>query len=191
MQGLESFCLTPSALTAPWVLFEAGAIAKFEKTHVCTLLIDLKHQDVTDPLAQFHHTDVMKKVELFQLVETLNNQLGEDKRSAEHIRRSFDKWWPDLDEQLKNLPSDDVAKLPHRSDRELLNDLVTLTRQTSLSVLESHREIMNMFKYLEFLQTRGQVFDYASFSKPRSGSSSPAAAGSSPSHGVPVYGGPC
>ena len=39
-------CLTPSALTAPWVLFEAGAIAKSrDKTHACTLLIDLKSED--------------------------------------------------------------------------------------------------------------------------------------------------
>jgi hypothetical protein len=55
------FCLTPSSLAAPWILFEAGAISKtVEKTHVCTLLVDLNPSDVTDPLAQFQATKLTK-----------------------------------------------------------------------------------------------------------------------------------
>jgi hypothetical protein len=145
-------CLTPSALTSAWVLFEAGAIAKFEKTHVCTLLVDLKYPDVVDPLAQFHHTDVRSKHEIQELVETLNNQLGNDARPSDQIRRSFEKWWPDLEQQLKHLPTDELAKLPPRDEREMLAELLTLTRESSLGVIASHQLIMQRLEQIEARQ---------------------------------------
>ena len=44
-------CLTPHNLTAPWILFEAGGLAKtVEKPLACTLLIDLEPSDVSKPL---------------------------------------------------------------------------------------------------------------------------------------------
>jgi hypothetical protein len=54
-------CLTPSNLVEPWILFEAGAVAKAvtEKPRACTLLIGLKSSDVKGSLAQIseHHAD--------------------------------------------------------------------------------------------------------------------------------------
>lgn len=50
-------CLTPNNLKEPWILFEAGAIAKTvqDKPLACTLLLgDLQITDVSGPLAQFH-----------------------------------------------------------------------------------------------------------------------------------------
>ena len=50
-------CLTPSNLSEPWILFEAGALSKtLESTFVCPLLIDLEKSDVSGPLAQFQAT---------------------------------------------------------------------------------------------------------------------------------------
>src|SRR5688572_18638179 len=48
-------CLTAENQTAPWILFEAGALAKtIEKTHVVPYLIGLEPTDVQrGPLAQF------------------------------------------------------------------------------------------------------------------------------------------
>src|ERR1700756_156764 len=58
-------CLTPSALSPPWLLFEAGAIAKDPgKTYACTLLIDLNAEDVIDQLAQFQHTRANDREEM-------------------------------------------------------------------------------------------------------------------------------
>ena len=49
-------CLTPENKTEPWILFEAGALAKgIEENRVCTLLIDLKNTDIGNPLAQSHY----------------------------------------------------------------------------------------------------------------------------------------
>jgi hypothetical protein len=46
-------CLTPNNLTAPWILFEAGGIAKtVDETRACTILIDLQPSDVSKPLGE-------------------------------------------------------------------------------------------------------------------------------------------
>src|SRR5262245_4417121 len=54
--GLGICCLTPENLGAPWISFEAGALSRGPKTHVCTFLTDLKPTDVTGPLSQFQPT---------------------------------------------------------------------------------------------------------------------------------------
>jgi hypothetical protein len=47
-------CLTASNIGRPWLLFEAGALAKrFDVSRVVPLLIDLKPADVATPLASF------------------------------------------------------------------------------------------------------------------------------------------
>lgn len=125
------FCLTPSNLTAPWILFEAGAISKStEKTYVCTLLVDLQHSDVTDPLAQFQATKLTRD-ELLQLVKNLNGVLGEHRMSDAHVEKAFEKWWPDLETELKKLPSDETAPPPQRPERELLEEVLDKVRDLS------------------------------------------------------------
>src|ERR1019366_10487571 len=51
------FCLTPENLSSPWLLFEAGAIARRPGLkRVFTHLFDLADNDVPWPLAQFQST---------------------------------------------------------------------------------------------------------------------------------------
>ena len=76
--------LTPENLTAPWVLFEAGALSKIRDSHVATLLVDLKKGDVEYPLAQFQHT-LATKEDVLELMKTINGSLKEpqDKKLEE------------------------------------------------------------------------------------------------------------
>jgi hypothetical protein len=49
-------CLTPENLDAPWILYEAGSLAKTvdDSTRLCTYLLgDLKNADIEPPLGQF------------------------------------------------------------------------------------------------------------------------------------------
>lgn len=69
-------CLTQENKRRPWILFEAGALAKGLSTaRVCTFLIDLQPKDVEDPLAQFNHT-FPNKESIHGLIRTLNGALG-------------------------------------------------------------------------------------------------------------------
>jgi len=134
-------CLTPSALTAPWLLFEAGAIAKSpDKTYACTLLIDLKTADVIDPLAQFQHTPATKE-EFLKLVKTLNGALEADQMPEAHVDKAFEKWWPELEKKLQTLPPDEPTKRPHRGERELLEELIGLARATSKQIEEVNARV--------------------------------------------------
>jgi hypothetical protein len=50
-------CMTHENRSAPWIHFEAGALANgLAKNRVCTLLINLKPADVENPMAQYNHT---------------------------------------------------------------------------------------------------------------------------------------
>jgi hypothetical protein len=68
--------LTPENLMSPWLLFEAGAVAKRVDSRVWTYLFGLGYTDVKDPLSQFQHTAATKE-DTRKLIATLNHRLGE------------------------------------------------------------------------------------------------------------------
>lgn len=50
-------CLTRATQNSPWILFEAGAIAKaIDRSHVFPFLFDLHQSELSGPLAQFQAT---------------------------------------------------------------------------------------------------------------------------------------
>jgi hypothetical protein len=143
--GAGIICLTPGNLTAPWILFEAGALSKTVDTaRVCPFLIDLDPSDVTGPLAQFQATKATSD-HVLQLAKNLNAVLGKDSMQEAHIERAFEKWWPDLEKQLCKLPSEEHAQPPRRSEHDLLSEVVELSRQTGASLAEIHRQISVQF----------------------------------------------
>jgi hypothetical protein len=124
-------CLTPENLRAPWILFEAGALSKtLDSTFVCPYLYDLQPADVGQPLGQFQST-MTNKCDTQRLVHTLNRALGEESLPRERVDKIYDKWWPDLERALEQIPlrEDDVPeKNVQRSDRELLEEILGLIR---------------------------------------------------------------
>ena len=154
-------CLTPGVLTAPWILFEAGALARsIDKPYACTFLVGLKPSDVAEPLSQFQATTTAKE-DVLQLLKTLNRALDKEQQLSEgHVEKAFEKWWPDLDEQLKHLPTDEDATVPFREDHELLMELVDRSREMS-STLEDVRAAQNMILPVSAKQipSRALIFD--------------------------------
>ena len=121
-------CLTPNNLTAPYVLFEAGAISKtVEKPYVCTLLIGMAPSDITGPLAQFQATTLAEQ-DLLQLVKTLNSALGESALKEAQVEATFKLCLPKLQERLNSLPPDGPTTRPTRSEREILEEILGWVR---------------------------------------------------------------
>jgi hypothetical protein len=130
-------CLTPSNLHSDWILFEAGALSKtLKNTFVCPLLIGLEPSDVKPPLAQFQATRAEKE-DVLKLLKTLNSALAENALPEIHIDEAFEVWWPKLDSQLKKLPQEDAKSKPHRPDREILEEILSVVRNQSRTSIES------------------------------------------------------
>ena len=126
-------CLTPSNVHSDWILFEAGALSKtLQNTFVCPFLIGLEPSDVKPPLAQFQATKA-EKADVLKLLKTLNSALDENMLQEAHIEEAFDVWWPKLDSQLRSLPTEDPKAKPHRQDRELLEEILSLVRSQNRS----------------------------------------------------------
>jgi len=124
-------CLTRDNWQSPWLLFEAGAIAKkFASSRVVPYLIDeLPPTSDRSPVAQFQHVRADREG-TFRLVESINT-IRENPKASDRLTRSFEKWWPDLEQTLRTVQASNPAQPPVRSDRELLEAI--LQRVDSLS----------------------------------------------------------
>jgi TIR domain len=131
-------CLTQENKNKPWILFEAGALAKgLSSNRVCTLLIDLEPSDIQDPLAQFNHT-VPDKDGMWRLVRTLNNALGENRMKDNIIERVFETYWPQFKEEFDKILNDTPQSnhIEKRSNDEILSELLYVTRRLDKRIRE-------------------------------------------------------
>jgi Protein of unknown function (DUF3553) len=124
-------CLTPENLSAPWLLFEAGAISKIlDKAFVCPYLMNLQPTDLQGPLAQFQATTTEKE-ETRKLLYTINKALGDRAVQRSQVNAAFEKWWPDLDSQLQAISTMQLSIPPKRPDRERLEEVLETVRALS------------------------------------------------------------
>jgi hypothetical protein len=126
-------CLTPENITTPWILFEAGALAKtLDSTFVCPYLIDLEPTDLKNPLIQFQAAKADRDGTL-SLLRSINQVVGTTILPEDRLKRAFERWWPDLEEVLNNLPKYECGpEEPSFPDKHKGLESVFLTRGAAL-----------------------------------------------------------
>jgi len=138
-------CITPENISAPWVLFEAGALSKtMDQSKVTPLLIGVKNSDLEGPLAQFNTTSI-EKGDILKLLKTINKQLGTSVLAETTLEKAFEKWWPDLEKQLQTASKNagkcgkcNVYKsATSRPPEEIMEEILELTRSISRQVTKS------------------------------------------------------
>jgi hypothetical protein len=121
-------CLTRDNLDSPWILFEAGALAKsLDKGAVVPLLLDVDFSDVAGPLAQFQ----AKKAEKSSLLEVVQaiNQRSETPVEEGRLLQLFELAWPQLEAALVSIPGTrDGSPVRPRPQREIMEDVVVTLR---------------------------------------------------------------
>lgn len=123
-------CLTQENKSRPWILFEAGALAKgLSTSRVCTFLIDLEPKDIEDPLAQFNHT-FPNRDSILSLVKTLNSTLGAGALDVRVLDQVFDTYWPQFEEKFKVVLKSTDAAPPSkpRPKEDVLGEILENTR---------------------------------------------------------------
>lgn len=137
--------ITPENQEAPWLLFEAGALAKnLERAKVCPLLFgDMEPTDVKGPLVQFQAAkfgeDEMKRV-----LKMINAELGDAALAPDVLESVFEMWWQKLADDIESelqADVDDEAEI-RRSERDMLEEVLSLTRDLSRErARDRHRDI--------------------------------------------------
>lgn len=123
-------CLTKDNLQEPWLLFEAGALSKNLGTaKVCPILFGLETTDLQGPLSQFQASK-FNQTDIRGLMGTINRELEEEGLSERTLDSVFNKWWEDLESQVQVITQQDNSseEKPMRSDRELLEEVLQLSR---------------------------------------------------------------
>jgi hypothetical protein len=123
-------CLTSSNLTAPWILFEAGALSKTKGSYVCTFLLDVTPADIEPPLGQFQHT-AFTKDDALKLVQTINKAVkdaGDRALTGENLIKVFETFWPQLKATLSNIAVKPEEKPAPRPEREVLEEILEIVR---------------------------------------------------------------
>jgi hypothetical protein len=130
--GFGIICLTPDNLKSPWIHFEAGALFKTHGAMIWTFLHGINHGDVQQPLGKYQHT-LAEKEDVFRLLTSINGRLAVDGGSplnAAILRDTFEKYWPELEEKLKDAESKgDLAENPRKEKDILLEVLETVRTQ--------------------------------------------------------------
>jgi hypothetical protein len=126
------FCLTPENLEEPWLLFEAGAVAKSSQARAMTFLLGLDKSDVRPPLSMFQHTAALDEADVLKMVQTLNTKRspGDGDPLADGVlRETFDAHWPKLRRQLKAIAVKHKVDVVHtRPQEEILAEILEIAR---------------------------------------------------------------
>lgn len=122
--------MTAEGLTSPWIMFEAGAIARVIEQGglVCPILFNIKTTELVGPLSHFNSIEFKQK-EVRELVAAINKAVPEEAREPSFVDEAFNKWWPDLEQKVQAiLAAARLPSVPARTDRDLLEDAVENTR---------------------------------------------------------------
>jgi hypothetical protein len=127
-------CVTPDNMTAPWLLFEAGALAKkVQHSRVTPLLLSIESSQLAGPLTQFQATEV-KRDDVLKLVASINEALDASALTATRLNAAFDKNWGDLERAI-TAATEAITKsqkstgTPKRRDtNDMLEELLDVTR---------------------------------------------------------------
>lgn len=133
-------CLTKDNLSAPWVLFEAGALSKaLTESSVCPYLLDLDFSEVSGPLSQFQAKKTDKK-STYELLEAINNKSSKPIDTPK-LGQLFNALWPTFESKFQEIPEYQGEKQPVRQTDDILEEIITTLRANERRFRSIEREI--------------------------------------------------
>lgn len=132
-------CITRENIASPWILFEAGALAKsMQEGRVIPLLLDIEFKDIAGPLAQFQAKKV-EKAGLSDVVTSINS-FSDAKLTETRLILQFDTLWPALEAKVNEIPKTPAPAKQNRPQHEILEELVSSVRGLDVRFRETAEE---------------------------------------------------
>ena len=129
-------CISKENLNAPWIRFEAGALAKsLQNGKVIPVLLDLELKDLSGPLAQFQ-AKKSEQIGIKELVVSLNKSSSSPVPEL-NLDKLFGMAWPELEKQIQSIPKSSAVTKSARSESDVLEELVASVRNVEMRVRES------------------------------------------------------
>lgn len=128
-------CLTHDNVASPWVLFEAGSLAKsLEVSRVIPLLLDLDISGISGPLAQFQAKKATKDG-MREVVQSINRTAPE-REPDQRVTQLFDALWPQFETKVTSISEQTVGTKQVRPQHEILEELVAGFRSVDTRISE-------------------------------------------------------
>lgn len=126
-------CVTPDNLNSPWLLFEAGALAKSVLDGKTTpLLFGVDHKDLTGPLSQFQAKKFSDEG-VYDIVRSIN-KLHSDPIADEQLSEQHQALWENLSNRVSDIPAKQSNPRKKRSTDEILEEIVKLNRSIEIKI---------------------------------------------------------
>lgn len=147
-------CLTSENVSAPWIQFEAGAIAKTLDSKVSALMVDVKPSDIKGPLSRYQATR-LEKEDFKQLIQSINSSL-DDPLDERILENTFNAIWPSMFEEISKVITDfkksnKENKKSIQSENEPIEEVLQLLRKQN-SIL-TNPEMLIPMEYLKYIQS--------------------------------------
>lgn len=149
-------CLTSDNTTAPWVNFEAGAIAKALGSRVATLMININPSDIKGPLSRYQATKIDKR-DFQHLIQDINRNL-ESPIEDDRLLNTFEGLWPSIEGEINDIikgsttPSKANKKSTEKTNSEAIEEILQLIRKQNS--LLTNPEALFPRDYLEYVFER-------------------------------------
>lgn len=119
-------CLTPENVSAPWIHFEAGSLAKFMDSRLSSIMLGVNPSDIKGPLSRFQNTK-FEQTDFFKLIQAINDSTEKPLQSTA-LKKIFDIMWTDLEKEVQPVikkygdtpKKGDVQKSDHDAIQEIL-----------------------------------------------------------------------
>lgn len=140
--------LTKSNVSAPWVNFEAGALAKsLGEGRVSTVLVDVTRADITGPLSQFQDTVLGDKADVKKLLDDIASTAG-GTVPPETLDVLFENLWPQLGQAVTDA-SGGVEPTTDRDEKNILEEVLELIRNVQRDVARTRADLHDRGRYAD------------------------------------------
>lgn len=150
-------CLTQSNASSPWINFEAGALAKaVDNSFVCPYLLDLEPTQVpSGPLTLFQAKTTTRE-HTWDLIKSINSSMPSGSLEESQLKTTFDMWWPNLEKDISNLPSEGTESVTEVSQEQHIEEILSTVRSISrrLQQNEIDKDLVQKTINPQFLDTK-------------------------------------